>query len=301
MRTIVAVVAFTIAGASSVLGRHQASRQLPLAAEIDGQLTDELRRVEQEFGDAIVRKDADALARLMAPEFTLRIGDIPNGSLPRSIWMENTLTRLKPESFQLRDGTARALANDVAAMSLILSAKGEMEERDFSGEFYLVDFWSKRGGQWQIVARYSSPIGRRPERSNRPVPPPTDVDPELTSSLGQLEQDLAAAAAHGPSDPEALKRIISPDFTRRTAAASGVTASREPWDASGNGRVEGIAERYHAARKLADDVAVVSFVATSMSPPGGRQGSKELYIVDVWSKRTGAWQLIARHSATASP
>jgi hypothetical protein len=88
MRTIVAVVAFTIAGASSVLGRHQASRQLPLAAEIDRQLTDELRRVEQEFGDAIVRKDADALARLMAPEFTLRIGDIPNGSLPRSIWME---------------------------------------------------------------------------------------------------------------------------------------------------------------------------------------------------------------------
>jgi hypothetical protein len=32
-----------------------------------------------------------------------------------------------------------------------------MEDRNWSGDFYIVDFWKRNEDGWQIAARYSSP------------------------------------------------------------------------------------------------------------------------------------------------
>ena len=66
-------------------------RQLPAPADIDPQLTEELLRQEQYFASAIQHKDAEGLERIVAAEFTLPVADIPQSSLPRAIWMRNTL------------------------------------------------------------------------------------------------------------------------------------------------------------------------------------------------------------------
>ena len=79
----------------------RATRQLPAPSDIDPQLTEELQRQEQNFASAIIQKDAEALERIVAAEFTLRVADIPQSSLPRAMWMRNTLGPLKAESYQI--------------------------------------------------------------------------------------------------------------------------------------------------------------------------------------------------------
>jgi hypothetical protein len=194
-------------------------RQFPPPTDVDSTLTKQLGELEQRFGEAIVRRDAKILDSIVGGEYALRIADIPQASLPRRMWMANTLTRLVGESFELRNVAARKLADDLAVVSGVLQTKATSEGRDFSWTFYLVDFWKRNGGNWQIIARYSSPIGTPPERPKRPVPPPGDIDPQLTEQLRQLEQDIGAAARHGFSDTTAMQRLVAPEFTLRVSDA----------------------------------------------------------------------------------
>jgi hypothetical protein len=114
--------------------------------------------------------------------------------MPRTTWVANTLNKLEVESVDLRDCAARRLADDLAVVSLIHDQKATTDGRNFSGVFYLVDFWKKRDSTWQIVARYSSPVGHEVDRGNCPLPPPADVDLELTAELRALEEELGGGA-----------------------------------------------------------------------------------------------------------
>ena len=114
-------------------------RQLPPPTDIDPKLTEEFRQLEQELGDAILHKNAKSLERLLGVEYTLRVSDIPQGSLPRAVWMDNTLNRLKPESFDQHHHAARKLADDLAVISLLLTQQATSDGHDRSGDFYVVD------------------------------------------------------------------------------------------------------------------------------------------------------------------
>jgi hypothetical protein len=288
-------------GSFSAVGQEQPARpkrQLPAPTDVDPQLTEQLQRLEQNFWNAIVHKDAEALDRLVGPEYTLRIADIPQGSLPRAIWMDNTLTKLKAESFELRHCAARKLADDLAAVSLLATTKGAIEGRDFSGTFYIVDLWKKRSGNWQIIARYSSPVGTKLDRGSGPVPPPTDVDPQLSETLRQLEQELGNAAVGGFKDTQQMERLVSGEFTVRFSDAPEMSVPRALWgQPSSSYKVESFEERYHAARKLTDDLAVVSLLLTQKASMDGRDRSGDFYVVDIWKKGGDRWQLIARYSS----
>jgi hypothetical protein len=98
-------------------GQQERSRQLPPPTDIDPQLTDELRRVERNLSDAILQKDVDALERLVRPDFTVRVADVPEGGMPRAIWLDKTLTKLTLKSVDLRDCTARKLADGISRWS----------------------------------------------------------------------------------------------------------------------------------------------------------------------------------------
>ena len=149
-----------LVGSVSAAGQEQpaqATRQLPAPTDIDPQLTEQLRRQEQNLADAILRKDADALDRLVGQEYTLRVGDVPQspGGLPRAIWMANTLSsgRTKAESVDLRDCVARRLADDLAVVSLIHDQK-----RRSTGEISLASStWWISGSN--VMAGGKSPRG----------------------------------------------------------------------------------------------------------------------------------------------
>jgi len=44
---------------------------------------------------------------------------------------------------------------------LLHTQQATFDGRDRSGDFYVVDIWKKRGDSWQIIARYSSPMGKK--------------------------------------------------------------------------------------------------------------------------------------------
>lgn len=273
-------------------------RQLPPPTDIDPKLSEEFRQLEQQLSDAILRKDAKTLDGLVGPEYTLRVADIPQGSMPRAIWMDNTLNGLKPESCEQRHTAARKLGDDRGVVSLLLNTKGTIDGRDLSGDFYIVDFWKKRGGNWQIIARYSSPVGMPPDRAIRQLPPPGDSDPQLTDSLRQLEQELGEAALHGYKDTKTMERLVSHEFTVRVSDAPERSLPRSLWgQPTGAYKMESIEERHHSARKLGEDLAVVSLLLTQKASLEGRDRSGDFYVVDIWKKSGDRWQIIARYSS----
>jgi hypothetical protein len=208
---------------------NRATRQLPVPNDVDPGLTELLQRLEQSLADAILHKDADGLDRLVGPQYSLRVADVPQGSMPRAIWMDNSLHKLKLESVELQHCAARKLAANLAVVSLIHKQGGSIEGRDFSGEFYVADLWQQDTGRWQIIARYSSPVGKRLDRGRRPLPPPTDIDPQLTETLGQLEQRLGDVALHGFKDTQEIERLVGPEFTLRTSDAPERSVPRALW------------------------------------------------------------------------
>ena len=265
-------------------------------SDVDPQLTQELQRAERDFWNAAAHNDAEALDRLVAPEFALRVADIPQGSLPRAIWMKNTVGGLKEQAFQIRYVAARRLGPDHAAVSHLTESKGTIEGRDQSCVCYALDLWTKRAGAWQIVARYNIASDRRRERGNRPIPPPTDIDAELTTELSKRELQLGELAVAGFSNAKEIDRLVDPEFTVRTSDAPDVSLRRSQWaQPSGPYTVRSFEERHHAARKLADDLSVVSFLLTQQSNVDPDH-SGTFYVVDVWKRAGDRWQLIARYS-----
>jgi uncharacterized protein DUF4440 len=138
---------------------------LPPSTGIDPQLTEQLRQVELQLGQAAIHRDTKVLERLVGPAYTLCLGDAPEQSVPRTDWMENLRSQgahsYKVESFDERYHAARKLTDNLAVVSLLLTQRATDDGRDRSGDFYLVDIWKKSGDQWQIIGRYSTPIGKK--------------------------------------------------------------------------------------------------------------------------------------------
>jgi Domain of unknown function (DUF4440) len=273
-------------------------RQIPPPTDIDPKLTEEVRQLEQQFCDAIVHKDAKILDHLVGPEFTLRVADIPQSSLPRAIWMDNTLNRRKAKSCEQRYHAGRKLAEDIGVVSLIWAQRATKDGQDISADFYVVDFWKRSGADWQIIARYSSPVGNPPDRPPRQLPTATDSDPKLTDLLRQLEEELNEAALHGFKDTKTMERLISPEFTQRVSDAPERSLPRSLWgQPSGRYKIELIEGHHYAARKLRDDLAVVSWLLTQRAASEGRDRSGDFYVVDIWKRNGDRWQMIARYSS----
>ncbi len=142
----------------------------PPPTDIDPQLTDVLHQLEQELGEAALHgfRDTKTMERLVSSEYTLRVADDPERTVPRSQWGQPS-SKYKVESFEERYHAARKFADNLAAISLILTQKASLDGRDRSGDFYLVDIWKKNNGdQWQLIARYSCPVDKKFERATVP-------------------------------------------------------------------------------------------------------------------------------------
>ena len=286
-----------LVGSVSAGQEGRPTRQLPPPTDTDPKLTEQSRELEQQLCDAILRKDAGALDRLVAPEFTLRVADVPQSSLPRTIWMDN-VKRLKPESCEQRHHAARKLADDLAVVSLLQTQKATTDGRNFGGDFYIVDFWKRSSADWRIIARYCSPVGKAPDPSIGLLPPPADSDPQLTDLLRRLEQELDDAALHGFEDRRTMERLVGPEFTQRVSDAPDRSLPRALWgQPSGTYKIESIEGLHHSARKLAEDLAAVSLLLTQKASREGQDRSGEFYVVDIWRKQGNGWQIIARYSS----
>ena len=157
----IAIVVVTMVVSSSSLTGQEPNRrtrqQLP-PADIDSALTDTLSRLERRLANVAINRFRDTLetAHLVSTDFTLRVGDAPERSIPRAIWGQpNNAYRIESLNEQLY--AARRVTKDVAVVSFVLNQKATREGSDRSGVFYVVDVWKREDGNWKLIARYSTP------------------------------------------------------------------------------------------------------------------------------------------------
>jgi ketosteroid isomerase-like protein len=107
-----------------------------------------------------------------------------------------------------------------------------------------------------------------------------------------LEKSLDAAARN--KDQAGLAKLLSEDFELRESATPGQPVPRADWLARAGGA--GTMALSQVGVHDFGDTAVVSF---SMSGAHGMAAGSTIFVVDVWHRVNGQWQLAVRFQPTS--
>ncbi len=126
----------------------------------NGEIEQEIQKLEEELRQAEVRLDKEALDRIYADDImvTAPIGIVVDKS---AIWEEvrNAAGRAKVETFNKDDMKVRAYG-DTAVASYQLTIKAQYEGQDISQNLWITDVWLKRQGRWQVISRHTASIAQ---------------------------------------------------------------------------------------------------------------------------------------------
>jgi len=114
-------------------------------------------KLERDWMLAVQKKDKAALDALLAPEFIERRATDPGHDVRRADWIEDALNNYKLDSFGAQDMVIRAFLGE-AVVSFVQARKATAAGADRSGNFFIVDLWVVNHGNWQVAARYASPM-----------------------------------------------------------------------------------------------------------------------------------------------
>lgn len=118
----------------------------------------EIATIEQAWGEAFLKDDKAYLERLLAPEFKLmRTERGASNFTPRAQWFAN-LGNYVFHTFEVRTVDVVS-AGDTAVATVHGRWKVGMKGRDRIRDenFVVSDTFVKRGGQWQVIYRHSTP------------------------------------------------------------------------------------------------------------------------------------------------
>ncbi|MGA2281007.1 MAG: nuclear transport factor 2 family protein [Verrucomicrobiota bacterium] len=116
----------------------------------------ELIKLEDGWGDALVKCDVAFLGRILADNYT----DTDE---------EGTVTTKAQDIAGLKSGDFKCTSmaaddykvrvyGNAAVITGRFTLKGQAKDRDVSGQYRFTDTWVKRAGQWQCVATHQSKI-----------------------------------------------------------------------------------------------------------------------------------------------
>ncbi len=126
------------------------------ADAVGGNDEQQIRKIEQDWLDAIVKRDAAYLQKLEAPDFTVTgpsgrtlnkeedIKDMTGG--------ETTFEKMTIERLQVRFYGDTAIANGVAKV------KARTKGKDESGNYSWTDVFVKMNGEWKAVSGHVTAI-----------------------------------------------------------------------------------------------------------------------------------------------
>ena len=153
------MIALLIAAAAAAAQPAQAPRSVPASTSspADRAIVAEIRQLEQDWGQAFVKRDFDFLERIVAPEYRL-VGARPDGAYAitgRAEWMKNS------RAFNHQAFVVETVDVNLAGNTAVASAQGLWTVSRRAGEpprptrFFVTDTWVRRNGQWQVIHRYS--------------------------------------------------------------------------------------------------------------------------------------------------
>ncbi len=111
----------------------------------------EIRKLEVQFNEAIIKADLKAFDRLMADDFT---HTNQSGKFrTKAQWLANHKPgRSAYDAFEVDDLTVRAYG-DTAVVTARSTPKGrDSKGQPITGQFRFLRVWAKRDGRWQAVA-----------------------------------------------------------------------------------------------------------------------------------------------------
>lgn len=154
MKTIVAL--FVMVLSASLLLRGQTNKQAnanpsePLKAE------QVLQRLEQEWADAVMRRDIKKIDRIQADEYVFTG---PHGQIWTKSQALDTIKAggLEIDSFESSDIKVQVYG-DTAVVTLRVVWNGRFRGTDISEPQRMTDVFVKRDGRWQCVASQSTRI-----------------------------------------------------------------------------------------------------------------------------------------------
>lgn len=120
-------------------------------------MEDQIQNLAQEWADAELNGDADALARITTDDF---VGIGPRAfTLTKAQWLERYRSGdLRHEAFALNDATIRTYG-DAAVVVGRQVQRTQFKGSDVSGEFRVSLVLVRRAGGWQLVGwQASGPI-----------------------------------------------------------------------------------------------------------------------------------------------
>lgn len=113
-----------------------------------------ITQLEKDWVDAIIKKDAATVDRLLADEFN---GTSPTAHVyPKSLAIEDlTKGHYVVDSMVLDEISVNGYG-DVAVAFTSQEEKSRYDGRDTSGHYHYTDVWVKKNGLWQVVASHGS-------------------------------------------------------------------------------------------------------------------------------------------------
>ena len=114
--------------------------------------------------------------------------------------------------------------------------------------------------------------------------------------IRKLQQDWMDGWANG--DLAAIERILAPDFTLTVSSMPSRPVTRAQWiNMLGHYTCERFV--YHdMIVRLLGDIAVVSSLGQAIGARvDGADRSFPFFLTDVWARRSGGWQVVARYSS----
>ena len=135
-------------------------------APADSAASETLRKLEQEWADAVVHHDATAIARIEADDF---IGTDPTGTLTNKA---QDLEDAKSQSFDITSFKLDDIKVSVYGTAAVLTGQtvfaGTAGGQDIGGKYRWTDVFIQHDGKWQVVASQATSIappavGTKPE------------------------------------------------------------------------------------------------------------------------------------------
>lgn len=118
-------------------------------------------KLEDEWTNAIQKKDRSGLDALLAPEFILRNAEDPQHPLLRNTWISQAIAGPEPQSFRHSTMAIRAFLG-VAVVSFTQEEKQNMNGKDRTARFFIVDVWEVNQHHWLAAERYILPVAGSP-------------------------------------------------------------------------------------------------------------------------------------------
>jgi len=116
-------------------------------------INNDLIQLENEWMQAMMKRDRPGLEELLAPEFTVTgMKYIDSAAVTRNMWMYNTLHDLKIDSVHFIKAKANTIG-DIGIVKAYFYWSGSYDEDRFADSTSFVDTWIKRYSGWQVVSR----------------------------------------------------------------------------------------------------------------------------------------------------